>query len=88
MPLERHPTKTFRDLVVWRKAHEFVLAIYNTTLPPPSRSASGLRIHRGLDQLVGGSQSSAQRLCWGHSDFWLLTSGFHIPKDIKGGALG
>lgn len=26
MPGERQAARTFRDLVVWRKAHEFVLA--------------------------------------------------------------
>jgi four helix bundle protein len=27
--MERAPAKTFQDLVVWQKAHEFVLAVYH-----------------------------------------------------------
>jgi four helix bundle protein len=27
--MERAPAKTFQDLLVWQKAHQFVLAIYN-----------------------------------------------------------
>ena len=42
MPVERHPAKTFRDLVVWRKAHEFVLAIYNFTAAFPQRETYAL----------------------------------------------
>ena len=34
MPANRQPARTFRDLAVWRKAHEFVLAVYTfTTIP-------------------------------------------------------
>ena len=29
MPADRQPARTFRDLAVWRKAHEFALAIYS-----------------------------------------------------------
>jgi len=29
--MERQPARTFRDLVVWRKAHGFVLATYELT---------------------------------------------------------
>jgi len=42
MPVERQPAQTFRDLVVWRKAHEFVLAIYNFTAAFPQRETYGL----------------------------------------------
>jgi len=31
MQTERAKAKTFRDLTVWRKAHEFVLAVYRFT---------------------------------------------------------
>lgn len=27
----QEPTKTFKDLIVWQKAHEFVLEVYNQT---------------------------------------------------------
>ena len=27
--IERAPAKTFQDLIVWQKAHEFVLAVYH-----------------------------------------------------------
>ena len=31
----RLPAKTFRDLLVWRKAHEYVLSIYKLTATFP-----------------------------------------------------
>ncbi len=42
MPVERRPAKTFRDLMVWRKAHEFVLAIYNFSAAFPKQETYGL----------------------------------------------
>ena len=38
----RVPARTFRDLVVWRKAHEFVLAIYRFTAGFPKQEVYGL----------------------------------------------
>jgi four helix bundle protein len=40
----RIPSKTFRDLVVWRKAHEFVLAVYNFTAGFPKQETYALSI--------------------------------------------
>jgi four helix bundle protein len=40
--VERQPAQTFRELVVWRNAHEFVLAIYNFTAAFPQRETYGL----------------------------------------------
>src|SRR5579859_188263 len=34
---QRSPAKTFRDLIVWQKAHEFVLAVYNYTAGFPKQ---------------------------------------------------
>jgi four helix bundle protein len=42
MPSPRQPARTFRDLVVWQKAHEFVLAIYRLTESFPDREKYGL----------------------------------------------
>ena len=42
--LERRPAKTFQDLVVWRKAHEFVLAVYKFTQGFPKEETYGLRL--------------------------------------------
>lgn len=36
------PAKSFRDLVVWQKAHEMVLAIYRLTRRFPSEEKFGL----------------------------------------------
>jgi four helix bundle protein len=38
----RGPAKTFRDLLVWRKAHEFVLATYRFTAGFPKQEMYGL----------------------------------------------
>ena len=38
----RAPAKTFRDLVVWRKAHEFVLGTYRFTAGFPKQETYGL----------------------------------------------
>jgi four helix bundle protein len=35
------PARTFRDLVVWQKAHEFVLAVYRFTAGFPKQETYG-----------------------------------------------
>ena len=39
-----HPARTFRDLVVWQKAHEFVLALYRLTAGFPKPETYGLSL--------------------------------------------
>jgi four helix bundle protein len=36
------PAKSFEDLVVWRKAHDFVLAVYKLTASFPKQETYGL----------------------------------------------
>ena len=38
----RRPARTFRDLDVWRKAHEFVLGVYQLTAEFPKSETYGL----------------------------------------------
>ena len=38
----RAPAKTFEDLVVWQKAHQFVLAVYHLSRTFPRSEAYGL----------------------------------------------
>jgi four helix bundle protein len=38
----RNPAKTFEDLIVWQKAHEFVLGIYRLTESFPRSELYGL----------------------------------------------
>jgi four helix bundle protein len=40
--MTRSPSKTFEDLIVWQKAHEFVLAIYRFTGSFPKSELYGL----------------------------------------------
>src|SRR5208337_4209204 len=42
MDAPRRPATTFRDLVVWRKAHEFVLGVYGFTAGFPQQEMCGL----------------------------------------------
>jgi four helix bundle protein len=42
MPFDRSPACSFRDLVVWQRAHEFVLAVYRYTESFPEREKYGL----------------------------------------------
>jgi four helix bundle protein len=42
MPAQRPVARTFRDLTVWQKAHEFVLAVYRLTESFPDREKYGL----------------------------------------------
>jgi len=42
MPSERPAARVFRDLLVWRKAHELVLAVYRFTESFPEREKFGL----------------------------------------------
>jgi len=44
MPADRQPARTFRDLAVWRKAHEFVLAVYTFTAGFPRQETYGLAL--------------------------------------------
>ena len=39
------PAKSFKELVVWQKAHEFVLAVYRLTTKFPSSEVYRLSIH-------------------------------------------
>lgn len=43
MPEGRPPARTFSDLVVWQKAHAFVLAVYRLTAAFPKAETYGLK---------------------------------------------
>ncbi len=38
----RKPAKTFKDLIVWQKAHYFILSIYKTATECPKHELYGL----------------------------------------------
>jgi len=40
--MERNPAKTFEDLIVWQKAHEFILGVYRFTESFPRSELYGL----------------------------------------------
>jgi len=40
--MTRPPAKTFQDLIVWQKAHQFVLAVYRFTTTFPRSETYGL----------------------------------------------
>ena len=40
--MKRQPAKTFQDLIVWKKAHEFVLSIYRFSNNFPKTEIYGL----------------------------------------------
>ena len=40
--MKRQPAKTFQDLIVWKKAHEFVLSIYRFSNNFPNTERYGL----------------------------------------------
>ena len=42
MPMERPKSRSFRDLLVWQKAHRWVLAIYAFTAAFPKQETYGL----------------------------------------------
>jgi len=42
MPANRPPARSFADLQVWHKAHQFVLAVYRFTESFPDREKYGL----------------------------------------------
>ena len=44
MPPPRPAARSFRDLLVWRKAHEFVLAVYAYTTAFPRQETYGLAL--------------------------------------------
>src|SRR3954466_11669193 len=42
MRMSRVPAKSFEDLIVWQKAHQFVLAVYNYSDYFPQKEIYGL----------------------------------------------
>jgi four helix bundle protein len=44
MPLHRPAARTFSDLLVWHKSHEFVLAVYRFTANFPKPETYGLAV--------------------------------------------
>ena len=44
MSADRQPARTFRDLAVWGKAHQFVLAVYSFTSGFPRQETYGLAL--------------------------------------------
>lgn len=42
MKAERRPAKTFRDLIGWKKAHEYVLSVYSFSKSFPREEMYGL----------------------------------------------
>jgi hypothetical protein len=44
MQTERPKARTFRDLLVWRKAHDFVVAVYRFTAAFPRQETYGLAL--------------------------------------------
>jgi four helix bundle protein len=42
--LERAPSKTFRDLIVWRHSHQFTLAVYQMTSAFPSARCASVSV--------------------------------------------
>ena len=40
--MQREPAKTFRDLIIWQRAHQFVLAVYRMTAIFPKNETFGL----------------------------------------------
>jgi hypothetical protein len=44
MPAPKTPARTFQDLLVWRKAHELVLAVYSFTAAFPKEETYGLAL--------------------------------------------
>ena len=44
MSIDRASARTFRDLIVWQKAHEFVLGVYRFTDSFPKHELYGLSV--------------------------------------------
>jgi len=44
MPAQKVAARTFQDLLVWRKAHEFVLAVYSFSAAFPKEETYGLTL--------------------------------------------
>jgi len=42
MAVERKPARTFQDLVVWQRAHQYVLMVYKLTAAFPKHEIYGL----------------------------------------------
>jgi four helix bundle protein len=40
--MKRNPAKSFQDLIVWQKAHQFVLSVYHFSESFPKKEMYGL----------------------------------------------
>ena len=64
--VSRLPSKSFRDLIVWRKAHEFVLETYKVTKDFPKEEIYGL-----TSQLRRAAISVAANISEGYKKYGL-----------------
>jgi hypothetical protein len=67
----RTPAKTFEDLIVWQKSHQFVLAIYELTNKLPKSEAFGL-----ISQIRRAAISIPANIAEGFYPFSILASEF------------
>jgi four helix bundle protein len=65
MPLSRPAARSFRDLTVWRKAHEFVLGVYPLTARFPKAETYGLaqQLRRAAVSIPANIAEGFRRRC-------------------------
>jgi len=63
MAASRAPARTFQDLIVWRKAHEFVLLVYKFTATFPKQETYGLcsQMRRAAVSIAGNIAEGFRR---------------------------
>jgi len=63
MAASRAPARTFQDLIVWRKAHDFVLLVYRFTAAFPKQETYGLcsRMRQAAVSIAGNIAEGFRR---------------------------
>jgi len=64
MSPSRAPARTFQDLVVWQKAHQFVLAVYSYSSGFPKTETYGLvtQLHRAAVSIAANIAEGFRRV--------------------------
>ena len=84
------PATRFEDLVVWQKAHQFVLATYRLTRTFPRSETYGLssQLRRAAVSIAANIAEGFKKReasCWRpvRRPFWILTPDFCLPEQLR-----
>jgi len=80
--MKRPPARHFQDLVVWQKAHEFVLSIYQYSESFPKNELYGLtsQVRRSAVSVPSNIAEGFKKKTKPDKVRWILAPEFWIPE--------